>query len=365
MRILDRYILKSVLSTFFGCLAVFFLLYVIIDVFSQLDDILKHGVDLGALLYYYFSLLPIIFVRVVPVACLLSTLYTFGLLNRNNEIIAMRAAGLSVLQITKTIIVLGFLVSIFVFWLSDRITPHALMSTEKLKKELQLDDKKSKKKTPSVVNNVYVLGLKNRLFAIDRFYPRTNTIEGITILEQDQSHNVIKKIFADRGVYTNGLWTFYKSITYNYEGNKEMREPLYREEEIMVISETPEELLTQRQSPDFMNLKELDDYIWRLTKSGATSVVKDFKVDLYARFFSPFTNLIIVLLGIPFALKMKRRATGLASVGLSIIVAFLYFVFNAVAIALGKSGILAPLLAASLSHVIMLVFAILLISDLP
>jgi len=363
MRILDRYILKSVLNIFFGCLAVFFFLYVIIDVFSQLEEILKLRVALDVLLYYYFSFLPIIFVRVVPVACLLSTLYTFGILNRNNEVIAMRAAGLSVLQITKTVIILGLLVSIFTFWLNDRIAPHALMGTEKTK--LQLQDSKAKEKTPTQVNNVYVLGLKNRLFSIDRFYPQTNTMEGIIILEQDQSHNVVKKISADSGEYKNGLWIFYNSFTTNYGDSQEIEGPVYREEEIMAIPETPEELLSQRQSPDFMDLRELDDYIRKLTKSGAVSVAQSFTVDYYARFFSPFTNLIIVLLGIPFALKMKKRATGLASVGLSIIVAFLYFVFTAISIALGKSGVLTPILAASLSHLIMLIFALVLIADLP
>jgi lipopolysaccharide export system permease protein len=190
-------------------------------------------------------------------------------------------------------------------------------------------------------------------------------MEGIIILEQDQNHNVIKKTDAERGVYKNGLWVFYKSLTRNYVDNKEIQDPEYREEEIMAIPETPEELLNQRQSPDFMDIKELDEYIWKLTKSGAVSVVQNFKVDYYARFFSPFTNIIIVLLGIPFALKMQKRATGLASVGLSIIVAFLYFVFSAVSIALGKNGMLTPILAASLSHVIMLVFSLILISDLP
>jgi lipopolysaccharide export system permease protein len=304
-------------------------------------------------------------VQVVPVACLLTTLYTFGILNRNNEIIAMRAAGLSVLQITKTIIVLGLLVSIFVFWLNDRITPRALLSTEKIKRQLQMEEKKSKEKVPFIINNVYVLGLRNRLFAIDRFYPNTKTIEGITILEQDQGHNVIKKTFAEKGAYKNGIWIFYNSTTYNYKGKELTQQSEYREEEIMAIPETPEELLNQRQNPDFMDIKELDDYIWKLTKSGAVSVVQNFKVDFYARFFSPFTNIIIVLLGIPFALKMKKRATGLAAVGLSIIVAFLYFVLNAVSIAIGKNGILTPILAASLSHLIMLVFALLMIADLP
>lgn len=62
---------------------------------------------------------------------------------------------------------------------------------------------------------------------------------------------------------------------------------------------------------------------------------------------------------------MKRGAGGLTSVGLSMIVAFLYFVFTAVTIAMGKSGMLTPILAASLSHMVMLILSLMLIFDLP
>lgn len=255
MRILDRYIFKSIIGIFLGCLAVFFLLYIIIDVFSHLEEMLKQHIDLRILLYYYLSLLPIIFVRVVPVACLLSTLYAFGILNRNNEIIAMRTAGLSILQITKTIIILGILVSIFVFWLNDRITPHAMMNTEKIKEKLLLEEKDSKKKIASVINNIYVLGLHNRLFSIDRFYPQIKTMEGIIILEQDQNHNVIKRISAEKGIYKNGVWVFYRTNTYNYSDTKEIQGAEYRDEEIMAIPETPDELLNQRQNPGLYGYK--------------------------------------------------------------------------------------------------------------
>ena len=125
MLILDRYILKSVLNIFVVCLLTFLFLYVIIDLFANLADILQQKIPLQILVQYYVSYLPIIFVQVAPIACLLSTLYTFGKMNRDNEIIAMRAAGLSILQITKTVILLGFLISIFIFWTSDKIVPQA------------------------------------------------------------------------------------------------------------------------------------------------------------------------------------------------------------------------------------------------
>ena len=353
MRILDRYILKSALGIFIGCLLLFFFLYIIIDVFSHLDEILKQRVNIAMLLEYYLSYLPIIFVQVSPMTCLLAVLYTFGKLNRDNEIIAMRASGLSILQIAKTVIIFGFIVSIFVFWINDKFVPQSLSLTEKTKDQMESGTKKMKEKESEVLNNLCMFGLRNRLFFINKFSPATNTMEGIIILEHDEKQNITKKIVANKGVYKEGLWRFYQSITYNFDENGQIiEEPQYLAEEVMIIPETPREFLTQRQRPDFMTIAQIDDYIWKLSKSGAVTVIRNLKVDLYQRFTMPFTSLIIILLGIPFALRMKKRATWLSSIGLSLMMGFLYYVLNAVSIAFGKAGILTPIFSASLSHTI-------------
>lgn len=366
MCILDRYILKSVLSIFLGCLLTFLFLYIIVDVFSHLDDILKQKISLSNLRLYYLAYLPIIFVQVAPIACLLSTLYTFAKLNRDNEIIAMRASGLSILQITKTVIIFGIIVSVFVFWINDKFVPASLSLTEKVKEQIETGTKKTKEKKPEVIDNLSMYGLKNRLIFVNKFSLITNTMEGIIILEHDEQQNITKKIVASKGAYKDGLWRFYQSITYNFDENSQISgEPQYFAEEIMAIPETPQEFLNQRQHADFMTIAQLDDYIWRLSKSGATTVIRNLKVDLYQRFTLPFTSLISILVGVPFSMMIKKRATGLSSLGLSIMVGFLYYVLNAISIALGKAGILIPLLSASLSHLLILISTLYLIKSLP
>ncbi len=365
MRILDRYILKSVLGIFSACLLTFLMLYIIADVFANLDDILKARAPLTMLLQYYLSYLPAIFVQVSPIACLLATLYTFGKLNRDNEIIAMRASGLSIYQITKTVIIFGAIISIFVFFVNDKLVPKYLMFNHKIRDEI--DSKRDpRKKENETITNLSVYGLKNRLFFINKFSPKTNTMEGITILEHDEHQNVTKKIVANRGVFENGLWKFYNCISYTFDQNGQIKsEPQFLDEEIMPITEKPKDFITNRQSTEFMTISELDKYIWKLSKSGATSVVRRLKVELYQRFTMPLTSIVIILLGIPFALKMKRRATGISSLGLSIMMGFLYYVTNAISIAFGVSGILMPFLAASLSHILALMFSVYMISKLP
>lgn len=366
MRILDRYILKSVLSILFSCIFVFLFLYVIIDILSHLEDILKQHLNLAFLMQYYLSNLPIMFVQVSPFACLLSTLYTFGKMNQDNEIIAMRASGLSILQITKTVIVAGFLVSLLAFWVNDRLLPRALEVTQKMKQQMEEGTKKEKAKKHEIFYNLSMYGAHNRLFFINKFSLATNTLEGITILEHDEHQNLTKKIVANKGIYADKFWTFYQCITYNFDPNGQIvDEPVYFEEELMVIPESPQDFISQRQRLDFMNIAQLDDYIWKLSKSGATTIIRNLKVDLYQRFTSPFANLIIILLGVPFSLMIRKRATGLSSIGLSIMAGFLYYVLDAICIALGKGGAFTPLLAASLSHIIIFTFSLYLISQLP
>jgi len=366
MRILDRYILKSVLSVFFSCFFSFLFLYIIIDVFANLDDILKQHVGMDILRPYYLSYIPVIFVQLAPIACILATLYTFGKLNRDNEIIAMRSSGLSILQISKTVIIFSILICTTVFFVNDRFVPDSWSLNQKMRDRMGVDTTKVMEKEKEAVKNLSMYGLKNRLFFINKFVVSTNTMEGIVVLEHNEHQSLTSKIVAAKGIYKDGLWRFYQAITYDFDENGQIKqEPRYSEEEIMPISETPREFLNQRKNPEFMNISQISDYIWRLSKSGASTALRNLKVDLYQRYFMPITSLIMVLIGIPFSLRMKKRATGLSAMGLAMTIGFLYYVFNAVCIALGKAGVLEPLIAVSLSHLVVFSFSLYLIFEQP
>jgi lipopolysaccharide export system permease protein len=121
----------------------------------------------------------------------------------------------------------------------------------------------------------------------------------------------------------------------------------------------------QRQRPEFMNINQLDEYIWKLSRSGATDAVRNLLVDFYYRFTFPLTSVIIILLAIPFSLMISKRATGLSSIGLSIGVGFLYYVLNSVSIAMGKAGIIMPIISATATHIIALGLSLYFITCLP
>lgn len=365
MRILDRYVIKSTLGVFFGCIILFIFLYIIADLFGHLDEILKQKTALAILKQYYLAYLPVIFVQIAPIACLLATLYTLGTLNRNNEVIAMRASGLSIWQITKTLIVFGAIVSIFVFLVNEKLAPKSQNLIKKIKGQMETNLQK-KSMENEIIENLSMYGLGNRLFFINKFSIQDNTMEGITILEQDKNQDITKKIVSSKGVWQDGIWTFYNSITYNFDKNGQIKqEPRFFREEIMNISETPKDFLNQVQLPEFMDIAQLNDYIYRLSRSGAEALVRNLKVDLYQRFAFPFTSLVIIIVGIPFALRIKKRVTALTSFGICFLVGFLYYVSNAVGVAFGKAGFLPAIIAVSLSHILFLLFGIFVVYNLP
>lgn len=301
--------------------------------------------------------------QITPIACLLATLYAFGTLARHNEIIAMRTSGLSIMQITASLIAFSILMSIAVFMINEKVVPSSWGLVEKVK--MQMQEKPKEKEVKEIIRNLSLYGLKNRLFFANKFSLADNTMEGITVLGQDEHHNVIKKIVANKGTWHGGLWTFYQSLTYNFDENGQIKgEPRYLEEEVMDITENPRDFLKQRRNPETMNIAELNDYIYRLSKGGTDAIARNFQVDLYQRFLFPFTSLVITIVGIPFALRIKGRVTTLSSFGISFILGFLYYMFNAISLAFGKAGFLPPVFAASLGHLVFLFLGLYLISEI-
>jgi len=349
MLILDRYIVGRFLKNLFTCLFVFLFLYVIIDVLTNLEDIIKNHPPILKVIELYLYSLPLILTQTLPVAALLGTLFTLGGLNQNNEVIAMRASGVTIGQIVRPFCVIGLILSLGIFWVSESLLPHALrMST--VIKHVYID-KKTSEGQERPVKNVAVYGFNNRLFFINELYPKSKTINGLTILEHDESQNVISKIYAEKATWRDNRWILYQAFIYKMGVDQRVRgEPLYFTNTFLKIQETPQDFLRQNVPVESMNIKELSSYIARLPEKEVSPTIARLKVDLYKKTAFPFTTLIIILIGIPSSLIIRGRAVAFSSIGLCIGISFLFYVMFAVSLALGKGGSVSPFVAAWASH---------------
>jgi lipopolysaccharide export system permease protein len=363
MRILDKQILKSIFTIFFVTVLTFCCLYILIDSTGKLDEIIDRNVPFSILIKYYLSFFPIILVQTSSIACLISVLFTFTALNNNNEIIALRASGMSFWQITKPAIFFGLLISICIFAVNEQFVPKAMERTQQIKVDnLALKaDREEKKKA---IRNLTFYGLKNRLFFIDSYDHTNFELKGINILEYDKEQNITQKIVALKGNWTGIAWKFYniQITTFDYSGLKPIGRIKPYQEKLMDIKETPEDLLKQQIKVTSMNIRELNEYISKFKSSGAERAINNLKVDFHQKIAYPFANFVIILVGLPFALFIQsRKRSTFSSLGIAIAIGFLFYVTDAVAIALGKGGALPPLLSAWMGPMIFSGIAILLI----
>ena len=366
MRILDRYISKPIITTFVSTILVFSFLYILIDVASNLTEIIDRKVPFLILFRYYAAFLPIMIVQTSSIACLIAVLLTFGNLNHNNEIIVLRSSGMNFWKITKPALSFGLVVCALIFWVNERFVPQAASSSNEIRNENIILKSDTERKKKEKIKNLTFFGLKNRLYFIDSFDPNTYELEGITIIGQDENQNPKEKINALKGKWTGIAWKFYQCQISTFDAGDIVNPKTlkYDEEKLMDIKETPRDFLRQRLDVTSMNIRELHHYIKRFARSGATKAINNLEVDLHSKIAFPFSNFIIVLVGLPLAMMTgRRKGLTFTSLGIAIAIGFLFYVVNAVGLAFGKGGILSPIAAAWFAPVLFLLVALYLIKN--
>jgi len=362
MKIIDRYIVKEFIVPFIYCLIVFISLFIIIDLCARMEDILKQNLDWQILIKYYLTFLPIIFVYTAPVAALLATLYVLGDLGKYNEITALKASGLNIWRLTLPFFYLGLIISIATLAINLQVVPQANLISTSVKEEY-LDQKKNAGQK-KIVENIALYGTRNRLIHVRKFYAQKNLLEEITILEQDETERVTAKVQAKSARWINNRWEFFDCVIYNFNKfGQEINEPLFAKKMLMDIEEKPKDFLRRESSAEFMDYRELRDYIRRLSGSTA-KIVQKLLVDLYYKISFPFVSLVIIFLGIPFAIS--ARGTGkIASLGLCIVIVFFYFSITNLSRTLGEYGTLPPFLSAWFANFLFTGVAIMLMHRAP
>ena len=355
MRILDRYITGPIIRGFLSAILLFCFLYILIDLATHLDDFFSNKVPVDIIVSYYLSFFPVIFVQTAPIACLLATLFTYSTLNNNNEIIALRASGLNFWKITRPAIILGIMASALVFLVNEKFVPHSMSLSEEIRTDKIEVHAAQRNNRPPPIKNLFFYGQGNRLFYIDLYDPFTRTMNGITIISQDSKQRMTEKLVAIKGEWSGSSWklTNAQISKYNPEDQSAFGDVQFFKEKTFDIKESPEDLLKQRQSVASMNIQELRAYIKRFKGSGAIGAVNNLKVDLHQKIAYPFACIVIIFVGLPFALVTgKRKGLTFASVGIALAIGFLFYVVNALSLALGKKALLDPILAAWLAPVL-------------
>ena len=351
MQIMDRYILKSFLLSLLYCLAAFIVLYIIVDLFNYIDEMIRNQVPVETVLLYYGTFIPTIFVQSAPMAALLAAIYTLSNLKRHNELTAMRSSGVSLWKVIKPLIFMAALLGICVFAVNDRVVPELLPISSQIRedkiKEIEPDKEKG------AIENVAVFGSPNRIIYARSFDMRKKELKDIIVHQNDANQNLVMKVSAERGYWENGKWIFENGTTYRLnEAGYIIGTPASFNRKAMDIKEKPNYFAQKGNLPEFMSFRQLKIYIERFAVRSSTTTRK-LLVDLYYKTSLPFISLSILFVASPFAFMMQRGGIFIG-LGLSMLLGVAFFSIQAICLALGKAGILPPLVSAWLANIIFL-----------
>jgi lipopolysaccharide export system permease protein len=269
----------------------------------------------------------------------MATLLTLGVLSRDSEIIAMRSCGVSMLRISLPMLFLGFVASIVLLVNAELVLPHSYARTE------LIDRIKIKKKGDRVTfkrNNIWFRS-RSMILQARLFEPKTQTLSGVVVWSVDGAMNPVNRVDADTAVYRDGRWTLTSATSRNFETPAGYM-PKHAQTLPLDLSLKVEDLQVLDMDADNMSIRTLREYAENLRRGGYQAY--RYLTLMHTKIASPFAAMIMVLLGIPFALKSSRSGGIAMGIGASVAIGFAYFVANAVLLSYGRSGVLPPVVAA-------------------
>jgi len=337
---IHRYIIFEYLKVLGLSLSSLILIYMIVIFFQKMNVFIKNKASFFLIFEYIFYNIPEVTFRwTLPYAVLFATLFTLGTLSRHSEITAMKAGGISLYRITFPLFVLALIVSFFSFLGNEYIVPFANQHNR------YLMNVKVKKEQPSSFFKNYKIWYHgdHRIFNIQLLDPQIKALKGFTLYEFDNSFKCIKRIDAREVKWVDGKWQFNDGTIRDFDESGTMQMTPFKEMEFS-LQETWESFQNiERQSRE-LSYTELRTYIQKIQSAGYDAT--RYLVELYSKHSYPLLNLIMVLIGVPFALKTGRSGGVALSIGISVMVAFVYGLIFYIFLSFGRLGILPPFLSA-------------------
>ena len=360
MRLLDRYLLRELLLPLAYCLSGFLIFWISFDLISNLDDYQRNQLWPTDVIAYYLVRLPELLVFILPIVLLLALLYALTTHARHQEIVAMRAAGLSLWRIGVPYLSVGLGFSLLVFYLNEHWVPDAADAGESiLNRRLNTGAEAGESHLRRNLN--FKNDWANRIWSIGVYDP-AKALMLKPIIEWTLPDGIQRKIIAERGEWTPEGWTFYNAVQFDFPPSGALPE---QSSNINVLveadfSETPELIKSEIKVSNLRNIQaakkpqlsvaEIRNYL-RLHRRLPGAEAAKLSTQLHGRLAEPWTCFVVVLIAMPFGAASGRRNV-FVGVANSIFICFSYFILLKLGLALGTGGYLPSWLAAWLPNVL-------------
>ena len=333
--ILDRYIAGMYLRAAGLSFAALLGLFYIGTFIDKTDKVFKGQATTGMVVQLLGFMTPQFIYFVIPLAALLGVLVTFGLLSRSSELSVMKACGISLYRIAAPLLVLSLGWSAILYGLEQQVMAKANEKAEAL-------DSRIRNKAPRTSNPLsrrWVVGRDGAIYHYTYFDPQKNALQNLEVYRPAaEGWRLDSQVFTRSATFERGSWAAAAGWEQDFSGSGKWTAFQQR----ALTLEPPDYFETLQPIAEMMTVPQLKRYIDELSASGFNVV--PLTIELQKKLAFPFVTLVMTLLAIPFGMTAGKRGT-LYGIGIGIVLALCYWIVGGAFAAIGKAGILNPIMA--------------------
>ena len=340
--ILDDLILRDFTVYLVMILATFILLLLVFTLFELLGDILRTQSSPVLVGEYLLNVAPYFVYNVAPLSILLSVLITFGLMERSNEITAVKATGISIYRIIVPVLVASALLATGLFFFDQFYLPYANKRQDALRNLI----KGKPAQTYLNPDRKWIFGEHSNIYYYQFFDSDRDQFGNLTVFQFDPTvFRLTHRVYADRAHWEPelGRWVCEQGWERDLRGSAIQNYRAFDVSTFPSVSEPPAYFKKEVKQSSEMNYEELRRYIHDLQQSGF-DVVR-LRVQLQKKFSYPIIALVMAVLAIPFALSTAKRGA-ITGVATAVGIAVVYWTVSGLFEAMGNISQLPPMLAA-------------------
>lgn len=365
MRILSGYILKEFFSYLIYILLAFIAIFILVDSVENLDHFIDEKVGVKITMLYYLFYLPYIVVLTMPVAMLLTTMFSLGRLVSDNEITAMKVSGVSLYRILLPLYMLALFVGLIVMLFAEYVVPKTTRFQEDIKnlgKEFRFSLSKNREMDRAKVflanSDGSVVFARNYLSEENRannvFIVTPHRYERAGESSTIEQLGIRRRLDAKFMLWQDGVWKLVdvEERTFTADGVLLTR---HNSMTVPFVTVKPSDFARIDIRPEEMNYQQLRSYIRTIREKGHTA--SEWLVDLYMKISFPLVSFVIVFFGAPMVAGSSKYGRA-ASFGLALMICFVFYTLINASQILGRNGTLEPFVAAWLPNVIFLLVGI-------
>jgi lipopolysaccharide export system permease protein len=377
MKLLDRYILKTFLITFFFVVLILLSVITVIDLTDKMDKFAKANLNAGEIFGYYLDYIPWIGSLLTPITIFIAAVYVCSRMAAHTEVIAMLSAGVSFKRMLVPYFIGAFFVGVISFVLNGWVIPNSNKS--RLAFEMQY----FKSKYYFEKQNIHIQ-VASDTYLYMKSYNNNNQTGYHFTLEKFDNKRLVEKLSASRVTWdsTKMIWTLRDWTVKKVDGIFETparpetipamevskvvapRELVKKGSEMdtaLVIH--PKEFESDYRKYDGLTLNELDDQIRTLRARGSTGI-ELYEVEKHTRYTSPVTIFILVFMGVIVSARKSRGGTGL-QIALGFLLSFIFILFYTLFRTFAENGSLPPAIAVWVPNIVFGIISIAMYKYVP